>query len=360
MSTFKPSPQHKSYVRALYKRILSEASAFFDDRARTFIIHRTKNHFKEYKTCTDEKRVKSKLMEARKRLHRIERANRGNQASALKVLEAAYGRTGKARHRLLYPYIHSNYPADMKFPEPFVTHVPHTAPPPPLCPPLRILVTQGLGKKLEPVLPTPQYKPLHRGRMANLLWRWRSQLLQKIEPPLPFEIVCELERKAGMPPSHSDGSAVRIAGGPRWDEMYTDHEADPDLMHLCPTAKLAPYSELIRTESLPPSPFTAPPSPFATLSMIQLVDPSFEHEEHKAPPEKTPRKIRRVYRRLLFQVPFLTPLPTAASLWDESINYLLSKSRWIPQNATQILNDDQVPSEEIISGMLTKDRKKRK
>ncbi|KAF7721172.1 hypothetical protein EC973_005139 [Apophysomyces ossiformis] len=324
------------------------------------MVHRAKKHFREYKACTDEKRIKEKLAESRKRLHRIQRANRGNQASILKILEAAYGRSGKTRHRLLYPYIHKNYPADMKFPEPLVPHVPHTAPPPPLCPPLRVLVTQDLGKKLEPNLPVPQYKPLHRGRQANLLWRWRSLLLQRLELPLPFEIVCELEQKAGMPLSHSAGAAFRVAGGPRWDDLYADHEKDTDLMHLCPVAKLVPRSRLKRAEALAPSPFAAPASPFATLSMIQLVDPSFRHEQHLTQRESNPRQIRRAYRRLLLQVPLLSPLPTATSLWDEKINYVLSKSHWIPQNARQILGDDQVPSEEAINKLVTKEKKKRK
>lgn len=35
-------------------------------------------------------------------LHRLEKANRGNQKSALKVLEEVYGRKGKTRHGLLY------------------------------------------------------------------------------------------------------------------------------------------------------------------------------------------------------------------------------------------------------------------
>jgi hypothetical protein len=31
---FTPTPQHSLYIRALYKRILTEAGHFFDDRAR--------------------------------------------------------------------------------------------------------------------------------------------------------------------------------------------------------------------------------------------------------------------------------------------------------------------------------------
>ncbi|KAI9032890.1 hypothetical protein CLU79DRAFT_802092 [Phycomyces nitens] len=331
---------HQAYVRALYKSILAEGSRFFDDRTRTFIVNRTRKLFKEYITCTDQPRIQNKLAEARKRLHRIERANQGDHKSALKVLEAAYGRTGKTRHKLLHPYVYANFPEDMVVPKPLVPHVPHTAPPPPLSQPLCTLVKRT-GRKLEPELPKPLYKPLHRGREANLLWRWRSNLLDRIQLPLPFEIGCELETKSGLDPLDPRSAANQLIGGPRWEEMYGDRRDDADIMHLCPTSSLVPLSRLHRRPA-PPSPYTAGASPYATISMIHLLDPSFD-----VPVETTfipfdARSKRRLYRRLLNQVPFLSPLPTTSHLWDETL-YKSKDSAAIPCSVLHILQNDDVP-----------------
>lgn len=42
-------------------------------------------------------------------LHRIERANRGHEKSAIKILEEVYGRSGRTRHALIhvsFTYVH--------------------------------------------------------------------------------------------------------------------------------------------------------------------------------------------------------------------------------------------------------------
>lgn len=76
-------PNHKLYIKALYKNILVESSLFFDDRARylssgdflkctdivknrLYIRNRARKVAQEYKTCTDVDRVKYKIREARK------------------------------------------------------------------------------------------------------------------------------------------------------------------------------------------------------------------------------------------------------------------------------------------------------
>lgn len=59
------APQHALYVLSLYKRILREASGFFDDRARTYLILRARTRFRDYKANYDVQRVKDKIVDAR-------------------------------------------------------------------------------------------------------------------------------------------------------------------------------------------------------------------------------------------------------------------------------------------------------
>ncbi|CAO3594010.1 unnamed protein product [Absidia cylindrospora] len=344
---FTPTPQHSSYIKALYKRILSEAGHFFDDRSRTYVVNRARKLFKEYKTCQDEARIKNKLLEARKRLHRLEKANQGNVKSALKVLEAAYGRSGKTRHKLLHCYLYENIPADMKTPLPLIPHIPHTAPPPPLCYPLQTIVTKQMNKRLDPELPVPLYKPLHRGRQANLLWRWRSMLIQQLEVPVPFEIVCELELRAGATTDHPCFSGTLLKGGPRWNDMYLHYEKDPDLAHLCPTTQLVPLSHLHRRIPLPRSPFSAPASMYATstlLEMSPLQSPSQNDDDDTRPYHQfTPRQVRRLYAGLLKTIPLISPIPQSISLHDPTLKYSFSRSQWTIGSVTKILDLKSLP-----------------
>ncbi|KAI9323308.1 hypothetical protein BX666DRAFT_1885644 [Dichotomocladium elegans] len=327
-----------AYVRTLYRRLLCEGSQFFDARARTFIINRARTLFRQNQSLSDETRLKNKLHEARKALHRIERANQGNVRSAFKLLEHAYGRRGKARHRLLHPYVHAHIPADLPMPAPFVPHVPHTAPPPPLCQPLKVIITQVLRKNLEPTLPQPRFKPLHPGRKANLLWRWRSDLLDRVPIPLPFEIGCELEHYAGAASADHPLCAAHLQrGGPRWSDLYRTENDNPHLAHLNPDHRLIPLSRVKRSRHpLPVSPYAAPPSPYDTMTILQLVDPDLEnhrdgdgHHGNDLQRQRhglSPRARQRLYRRLLADVPMLWPLPTAYNLWDETVRFQVETS----------------------------------
>ncbi|CAO3645681.1 unnamed protein product [Cunninghamella blakesleeana] len=363
---FKPTPEHTFYIKALYKRILSEASYFFDDRARTFMINCARKIFSEYKTCSDESRIKSKITDARKKLHQIERANRGDRKSTMRILQSAYGRAGKIKHKLMHNYLYENIPADIERPKPLIPHIPHTAPPLPLCCPLRTLVTKDLKKSLTPILPTSPFKPLHRGRQANLLWRWRSTLIKQLSIPLPFEIGCELERKAGATihhPSYSGNPLHPLKGGPLWSDMYSfiQHENDFDLYHLYPNAKLYPSTKKIqRSIPLPPSPFTSNHSLLyktsTLISMSPLITTFNEDDQHtihylttksKVPPKPrhsyTERQKKRFYRNLLSSIPFLSPLPKAISLYDPNIKYDVIYSQWSAGKPTKILDLDAMP-----------------
>ncbi|KAI8641492.1 hypothetical protein BD408DRAFT_418119 [Parasitella parasitica] len=346
-------PNHKLYIKALYKNILAEGSLFFDDRARIYVRNAARKYFKDYKTCQDVERVKSKIKESRKYLHRLEKANRGSQKSALKVLEEVYGRRGKTRHGLLFPYLHGHQRSDHKLnnPKPLVPHIPHTAPPPALCPPLCSLITQHLGKKIEPDLPIPQYKPLHPGRQANLLWKHRSMLLDRVSVPLPFEIVCELEHKAGAPMTHPFACSNLVTGGPKWDDFYSSFTKTVNIIqHLQPDiSKLAHHtSKIIRKESLPKSPYENQHPPSLLQYLGSSADDSID------PFRYTNRQIHRMYKKLLQQIP-LVNIVCSDKLWDPQ-DYRVTKSQWVPKEVTKLLDD--VPSEEVIRTTLLSTKKK--
>lgn len=226
-------------------------------------------------------------------------------------------------------------PIGLKHPEPFVAHAPRTAPPPLLCPPLQSLIKQDLGKKIEPELPVPAYKPLHPGRKANLLWKHRSMLLDRVQLPLPYEIICEMERKAGATVGHALYSGTLVTGGPKWD-FYLSTDT---MTHLNPTIRLPKRSTLKRNHQ------ALMESPYATITnKLSLVD---HVEKVKLPFDYSPRQKTRLYRRLLTNIPF-TDIISPMTLWTQSCK--ISKSHWVPQGVTRILED--VPSEQVIKTTL--------
>lgn len=230
------------------------------------------------------------------------------------------------------------------YPEPFVAHAPRTAPPPKLCPPLKALILQHTGKKLEPELPVPQYKPLHVGRKANLLWRHRSMLLNRVQLPLPFEAICELEHKAGASTNHPLACSTLLKGGPKWHEFYA-----PSLQHLRPDITIQPRSTFKRTLPLPDSPYN-------TIKPDLLEYLGEKDSNKKDSIEYTPREQRRLYRRLLVDIPIIN-LFSPADLWNEDVKYTITKSNWVPQGVTQILED--VPDQQVIQATLATHKKKK-
>ncbi|KAI8379002.1 hypothetical protein BD560DRAFT_487884 [Blakeslea trispora] len=343
------SPNHAIYIKSLYKRLLSESSLFLDDRTRLFIQQKTRQGFQDYKGCQDLHRVKSKIREARKSLHRLEKANRGHQKDALKILGDTYGRSGKTRHMLLYPYLHGQQPSK---PEPLVPHVPRTAPPPPLCPPLRALVLHDLNKALEPTLPEPEFKPLHPGRKANLLWQHRSMLLTRLRVPLPLEILIELESKAGAPLDHPLSCAYQLTGGPRWQALYgpVAHAFfDPLSHHLSPHAASVPPSSYIRQQPLIDSPYSYQ----KRQTLVEWIEPT----PPLAPPiPYTERQKRRLYQKLLANIPLIDQV--TGQVWQEEKKYTVFKSNWVPRATHQLLKDPLPPH--VIEAVKGKKKSARK
>ncbi|OZJ03289.1 hypothetical protein BZG36_03752 [Bifiguratus adelaidae] len=128
-------------------------------------------------------------------VNKLKRADQQDRNAIQYILRYTYGVSGPVRHVLLKPILEPSKEGVQ--PEPLIAHRPRTAPPPKLSQLAEALIVQFSGKKLEPKLPIPEFKPLHPTRQANLLWRHRSKILRTIRPPLPSRILDELERKAG-------------------------------------------------------------------------------------------------------------------------------------------------------------------
>lgn len=279
-----------------------------------------------------------------------------------------------ANRSAMQPYVEPNPSPSFHPPEPFYPHIPHTAPPAPLCPPLQMLITKLQAKKLEPELPQPKYKPLHLGRKANLLWAWRSKLLSKAQVPLPVEILNELEAKA-LPPATE--SLLTADGGPAWDMMYGPQQRKYQiegndlyihLAHLDPQAKLVPRTKFKRSSLLTISPYSNPHStmsPFSTASMLSLIEED-EHRSHDSTKEVSkviplkPRQVRRHYQRLLSEIPCMTGLSSREALWDQNQRHTVFRSPASTDSVRRILTTEELPSEDVIEKSMASSGKKRK
>lgn len=217
-------------------------------------------------------------------------------------------------------------------------------------PALRSLITQHLGKKPEPELPIPAYKPLHPARKANLLWRYRSMLLDRVQVPLPFEILCELERKTGASPEHPLYSGNLVVGGPKWNDGFYLSQHQNMMIHLDPYFIMEEKGVMKRSLKLMDSPYATPKKP----SLLEAIG---EEEIDKALYEYTPRQKKRLYKKLLVHVP-LIDIISPLDLWNEKVKYKISTSYWVPQGITLLLED--VPSEEIIESTLSDTKKNKK
>jgi hypothetical protein len=177
-------------------------------------------------------------------------------------------------------------------------------------------------------------------------------LLDRVSIPLPFEIICELEKKAGAPLQHPLACATLLTGGPLWNTFYSSLTNVIDMMpHLRPNVQLPRQSQLVRREPLPNSPYTTPKKP----SLVEFIEP--DQDQRRSIVQYTSRQTRRLYRRLLQDVPLINRF-TAYQLWDENVKYTVSKSQWVPKGVTFVLQD--IPEEYVIESTLQSSSKKKK
>ncbi|CAG8460180.1 7924_t:CDS:2 [Paraglomus brasilianum] len=258
---------HRLEVLSLYRGILKEASLFFDSDARIYLKERTKERFRAHKDEINVQRIKNQLADARKAFHQLQRANVYDVKSVMRILEFSYGRRGKKKHELLKPFI--SFPSAA--PAPLISRVPRTAPPR-IPPPLRALLASQV-KSIDPILPIPKHKPLHPRREANLRWRHFSKITKQVLPPLPQDVVRELEEKAG-----------KNLGNAEVEERMNDRRelGEKEKKYL---------DERRETEDVPRSP----------RDKVRNGEPYHVGRPH------TPRSrlIRRFYQKLLAQVPVM-------------------------------------------------------
>ncbi|KAF9970512.1 hypothetical protein BGZ73_006783 [Actinomortierella ambigua] len=272
MPTYAPVPEsfkrlsHRGEVLHLYRHILKQATAFFDQRASEWMVNSTRSGFRKQFQQQDPARLHKKLSEARKALRTIERANNIDKKAVERILRLAYGIEGKERQRRLQPFVQtarvrthsalalSNAIAQSSPVSSWSTIPPTTssssssASPPPLSQsellphllppsvhdapkplhfqyersippihspaltPLLKAATTGRARRQStldpPDLPEPLFKPLHGKREANLRWRYFTRLVRRAQPPLPGSLVREMEFKARL------GLPKRFAGQP--------------------------------------------------------------------------------------------------------------------------------------------------
>ncbi|KAF9999684.1 hypothetical protein BGZ80_002494 [Entomortierella chlamydospora] len=270
MPTYAPVPSsfttlsHRAQALFLYRHILREGAKFFDERASLWVRSRAQEAFRKSKSLSDENRVQKSMSDARKALRLLERANQMDLKSVMRILRLSYGMLGRERQKLLKPFLDSTrartlspeklsaaitqsastnvpeIPQDSsqstatialppsaniskyqlsaalsqlkKDPQPLHYNNPRTIPPI-LSPPVVSLIKDASGKSPEPILPEPLFKPLHGKREANLRWRFFTKQINKVTPPLPTEIRQEMERKSrvGLKNNEADGNG---GGGP--------------------------------------------------------------------------------------------------------------------------------------------------
>ncbi|CAG8739249.1 4042_t:CDS:2, partial [Acaulospora morrowiae] len=308
-----------------------------------FLKKRARKRFKEYKDETDEVRIARKIIEAKQALYRLKRANVFDLKAVTRVLEWTYGRKGQMRHKMLESIINEPSPA----PKPIVRGFPRTAPPR-MSPSLKtLLVSQG--KSLYPVLPVPKHKPLYPSRRANLLWRHYSKNMKSIMPPINDKLLDEIEKKAGKGTLTSEGVG--------WRESIpsnTEYNIDGKKFLTLPPNTGAPKHSRDRVKE----------GPYKTSN----------------PHNPRPRFIRRIYQRLLTDIPILkekkiesesstvlgSQIPKnlenveKKSSMDQK-HYIITKSPWSRGRPVPLVNpkDRQGLNVEEIKNFLERKSKKR-
>ncbi|KAG0266830.1 hypothetical protein DFQ27_009403 [Actinomortierella ambigua] len=111
MPTFAPVPEsfkrlsHRGEVLYLYRHILKQAAAFFDERASEWMVNSARSGFRKNIQQQDPARQHKKLSDARKALRTIERANNIDKKAVERILRLAYGIDGKERQVRLQPFV---------------------------------------------------------------------------------------------------------------------------------------------------------------------------------------------------------------------------------------------------------------
>jgi len=113
---------------------------------------------------------------------------------------------------------------------------------------------------------------------------------------------------------------------------------------------IKPPSKLVRKQALPKSPYENQ----RPASLLEYLEPSVSEKDNTNLFRYTNRQIRRLYKKLLQQVPLINVIHSD-QLWEQR-NYTITKSQWVPQGLTKVLND--IPSSQVIETTLLSTKKK--
>jgi hypothetical protein len=164
--------------------------------------------------------------------------------------------------------------------------------------------------------------------------------MERIQLPLPLEILHELERSI-------DPRCLSTGGAPNWDTLYFHHH--PDLAHLSPTAKLVPRATWQRQLALGPSPFSF------TKSIASYLPPEPETMTTARP--YTERQKRRFYQRLLTEVPLINHFD-GTDMWRT--DFSLSRSRLAIGKKMVVIEIPKEVQEAMSNGTKGKKKKDKK
>jgi len=210
----------KYYPLQLLRGILRECTYLPDPAARAYIPQYVLDRYRAYQTETSyrpktahrikgskltSERVLELIREARRGLHVLQRANRGEYLPMEKVLLLTYGRTGKRRHELMEPLKQPDWTGEhegkdtvsktlteMKVSTKLLEKVPKLT--------MKLEALLHSQRKVQPLdltRPNPKslalkipeeniwHRPLANKNIVNLVEEWYSSMLEKVLPPLP-------------------------------------------------------------------------------------------------------------------------------------------------------------------------------
>ncbi|KAI5809380.1 hypothetical protein BZA77DRAFT_361634 [Pyronema omphalodes] len=186
--------------RWIYRHLIRQSRALYDDVARTWWTKHIRERFEEHlKDDIYEKMTVARIAAARKGIKTLARANCGMPKPLTKIMETAYGRIGKRRHELLLPILHYNKPIlERGDPRQALPYQPE---------PFLKLLRWANVKNLKVEIPEKNIwdQPFPESRKPRIYHLQHTRLLEACPAPLPMDEWTKLKQyadgEATPPPS---------------------------------------------------------------------------------------------------------------------------------------------------------------
>ncbi|KAJ2685372.1 hypothetical protein IWW39_004303 [Coemansia spiralis] len=185
----KPSsvaPPSRDKVISVYRGILRQARAFFDDNTSEFIQSYAKSKFRGGRYDRNHERSHKRLRNARTTMHLLERANKHRFVDVVSVLEFGYGRKGPRRVQMI------NATAGLGKREEIFGNLEQVSK---YRPAFYAIAKNYLGESKLQVSPLilRSKQPLNVAKMQDRHW---SDIRHKIKPPVDKATMAVLEERA--------------------------------------------------------------------------------------------------------------------------------------------------------------------